>query len=503
MSRHADRPRDACGVVGVLTAGLPAARLVRRGLVELQHRGEESAGVVAAQTTTGTRVRIVGAGLVSEALPFPDVDRLSGDLGLGHVRYSTSGTRAAVGAQPIVRSAPGVWLAVAHNGTLVNCDDLAASAGLVVGAESTDSELVADLLALRMTEQVAAGATADAAFETALLRVLPQLVGSFSLVLTEGSRVYGVRDPNGLRPLCLGRLPDGWALASETPALDGMGARFVREVQPGEVVVIEGESVRSLRPFQPAQTRSRLCMFEFVYFARPDGTLGGQSVETARRRAGEALADYAPLPPRSRWGARSAVVVPVPASAVPAARGYAARSGLPYTEGIRRNAAIGRSFLAPAQAQREVKVQDKLTVVPAAVRGRRVVVVDDSLVRGTTTRAVVRMLRDAGAAEVHLRIASPPWRWACYLGIDAGEQSDLVAAMSTLSEMSELLGCDSLAYLPLEETLTATGMGADEFCSGCITGRYPVPVPVPTLRSHHQLFTDPNNVRPVSEGAVA
>ena len=233
-----------------------------------------------------------------------------------------------------------------------------------------------------------------------------------------------------------------------------------------------------------------------------DSVLGGQSVEAARRRAGEALADYAPLPPRNKGGARSAVVVPVPSSAVSAARGYAARSGLPYTEGIELNAA-GRSFLAPAQSQRDAKVDEKLVAVPAAVRGRRVVVVDDSLVRGTTTRAVVRMLRVAGAAEVHVRIASPPWRWPCYLGIDAGDQADLAAAVSTLSEMADRLGCDSLAYLPLEEALTATGRDPGQFCTGCVTGRYPVPVPTPLPRSQRELFDDASAVRPTSEGVVA
>jgi amidophosphoribosyltransferase len=497
MSGHDDRPREACGVVGMLTAGRPAAQLARRGLVELQHRGEESAGIVAADTANGTRTLLRGPGLVSEALPVPVVDAMPGGLSLGHVRYSTYGTPGAIGAQPIVREAPGLWLAVAHNGNLVNCADLASSAGFSVDVDSTDSELVADLLAAHATHRIAAGATAQEAFEAALMAVLPRLVGAFSLVLSEGSRVYGVRDRNGLRPLCLGRLPDGWALASETPALDGMGAQFVREVEPGEVVVVDGETVRSMQPFPPGETRSRLCMFEFVYFARPDSVLGGQSVEAARHRAGEALADYAPLPPRTRRGTRSAVVVPVPSSAVSAARGYAARSGLPYTEGIELNAA-GRSFLAPAQAQREAKVGDKLVAVPAAVRGRRVVVVDDSLVRGTTTRAVVRMLREAGAAEVHLRIASPPWRWPCYLGIDAGDQADLAAAVSTLSEMTDRLGCDSLAYLPLEEALTATGRDPGQFCTGCMTGRYPVPVPTPLPRSQHELFVDASAVRPTS-----
>jgi amidophosphoribosyltransferase len=502
MSRRHDRPREACGVVGVLTAGQPVAPLVRRGLVELQHRGEESAGIVTADTASGIRTLLSGPGLVPEALPTPAVDAMPGSLGLGHVRYSTYGTPGAVGAQPIVREAPGLWLAVAHNGNLINCADLASSVGFSVDADTTDSELVANLLADHATDRIAKGAAAQEAFESALMAVLPRLVGAFSLVLSEGARIYGVRDRNGLRPLCLGRLPYGWALASETPALDAMGATFVCEVEPGEMVVVEGETVRSLWPFPKDETRPRLCMFEFVYFARPDSVLGGQSVGVARHRAGEALADYAPLPPRKVLDSRCAVVVPIPSSAVPAARGYAARSGLRYAEGIELRA-TGRSFLAPAQAQRETKVDDKLVVVPAAVRGRRVVVVDDSLVRGTTTRAVVRMLREAGAAEVHLRIASPPWRWPCYLGIDAGDQASLAAAVSTLSEMADRLGCDSLAYLPLEEALAAMGRAPGQFCTGCMTGRYPVPVPSPLPRTQRELFVEASAVRPTSRGAVA
>ncbi len=503
MTRSAltdDRPRDACGVVGLLGAGSRAGRLVRDGLLALQHRGEDSAGIVVADPVAGTRRVMLGPGLVRSALPLATVESLAGGLGVGHVRYSTYGTRGAAGAQPVVREVGGRWLAVAHNGSLVNCTELARSAGLPDDPERTDSELVATLLAARLTEAPRASTPEHrAAFEEAVASLLPRLVGSFVLVLTDGTRVYGVRDRHGMRPLSLGRLADGWALASETPALAAMGAVVVRDVQPGEVVVLDGDSVRSLHPFPADEVGPRLCMFELVYFARPDAVIGGRSVERARHRAGELLAAVAPL--QGARGSRD-VVVPVPSSAVPAARGYAAGSGLRYVEGIRL-VREGRSFLAPAQDLREAAVRAKLVAVPGLVRGRRVVVVDDSLVRGTTTRSVVRMLREAGAAEVHLRIASPPWRWPCRLGIDAGDQADLAAAVSTLSEMADRLGCDSLAYLPLEEALAATGQDPRGFCTGCITGRYPVPVPLPVQRHPHELLiSSPTSIRP-RQGAVA
>jgi amidophosphoribosyltransferase len=500
MASHDDRPKDACGVVGAWQPGQHVAVLVRRGLLALQHRGEESAGIVV--TDAGQSRRLVGAGLVGAALPAREVLALPGSLAVGHVRYSTAGARSVVGAQPIQRRVAETTLSLAHNGNLVNCTELAMAAGLPVEPDRTDSDLVATLLADAVRDLSAFGVHGPAAFEQALTLVLPRLVGAYSFVLSDGELLYGVRDPNGLRPLCLGRLSGGWVLASETPALDEMGAQFVREVDPGEVVVIGGSvaRVRSIRPFPPEQVRTRLCLFELVYFARPDGHLRGTSVLQARYRAGEALAEHAPPPVDRHRPALPTVVISVPSSADAAARGYADRAGLPYRRGLSRNRAVGRSFLAPLQSERQQKVGLKFAPVPEVVSGHRVVVVDDSLVRGTTTRTVIEMLRIAGAAEVHLRIASPPWRWPCYLGIDAGHPQDLAAAVCTLSELRAQIGSDTLAYLPLPDLLRSTGVEPEEFCTGCITGRYPVPIPAPTRVSTTHLFA---SCEPLIEGVSA
>jgi amidophosphoribosyltransferase len=362
-----------------------------------------------------------------------------------------------------------VWFALAHNGNLVGCHELAEAAGVAHHDEESDTHLVSRLLA----GSVAAGTP----FERALLDLLPRLRGGFSFVAADGHRLYGVRDPKGLRPLFLGRLAGGWVLASETPALAAMGATTVREVEPGEVVVGEDGGLRTHRPFPPEDVEPRLCLFELVYFARADGQLNGGLVHMARHRAGAALADHAPLPVDEVHPPRPAVVVPVPDSASAAAEGFAARSGLPFGHGVLRNRDVGRSFLAPVQDRRERRVRDKLVVVPDLVRGRRVVLVDDSLVRGTTARVVVDLLRDAGAAEVHLRIASPPWRWPCYFGIAVVDAEELAAGTSSLSQIREQLGCDSLAYLPLEALLSAVDEERRGLCTGCLTGRYPVRVP--------------------------
>jgi amidophosphoribosyltransferase len=342
---------------------------------------------------------------------------------------------------------------------------------VLAGTVSSDSELIAELL---HAEVVATGAT----LPDALMTVLPRLEGAFSLVLMDESNVIGVRDPHGFRPLCLGRLDGGWVLASETTALDIVGAHLVRELEPGEMLVIDASGVRSFRPFPADQVEPRLCLFEFVYFARPDSQLYGKTVHSARQRMGELLAEQAPLPPDTAPVARPAMVMPVPESGIPAAEGYARRSGIPFGHGLVKNRYIGRTFISPTQDKRVLGVRLKLNVIRENLAGKRVVVVDDSIVRGTTQQALVAMLREAGAAEVHLRISSPPYRWPCFFGMDTGTQAELLAADLTVSEVRDYIGCDTLAYLDLDRLLTATGAGSAGFCTACLTGDYPVDVPL-------------------------
>jgi amidophosphoribosyltransferase len=339
----------------------------------------------------------------------------------------------------------------------------------------SDSEVVAELL---QDEVVAApGTYSDGReLERALLNVLPRLRGAFSFVLMDDAHLIGVRDPNGFRPLCLGRLDSGWVLASETTALDAVGAHFVREIDPGEMVIIDATGTRSLHPFSAERIQPTLCLFEFVYFARPDSRLYGQTVHSARQRMGELLADQAPLPPDTESPARETMVMPVPESGNPAAQGYARRSGIPYGEGLVKNRYMGRTFIAPDQAMRAQGVRMKLNPIRENIAGKRLLVVDDSIVRGTTTRAMVAMLRQAGAAEVHLRISSPPYRWPCHFGMDTGSRSELLAADLTIEEVRDYLGCDTLGYLKLEHLITATGAAGSGFCTACLTGEYPVAI---------------------------
>jgi amidophosphoribosyltransferase len=300
----------------------------------------------------------------------------------------------------------------------------------------------------------------------ALQHVLPRLAGAFSLVLMDEAHLFGVRDPQGFRPLVLGRTEGGWVLASETSALDIVGAHFVRDVEPGELVAIDANGVRSIRYAEP---EPKLCVFEFVYIARPDTQLYGQSVHGARQRMGEELARQAP--------ANADMVMPVPESGVPAAQGYARVSGIPYGDGFVKNRYVGRTFIQPSQKMRNVGVRTKLNPLRDNIRGKRLVVVEDSIVRGTTTRQIIAMLREAGATEVHFRVSSPPYRWPCFYGLDTGKRSDLLAADMSVGEITDYLGVDSLAYLDLDRLFVATGSPAESFCDACFTGRYPVPVP--------------------------
>jgi len=468
--------KEACGVFGVYAPGRSVAHLTFDGLFALQHRGQESAGMAVSDGDAITVMRDMG--LVTTVFDERKLSGLRGHLAIGHTRYSTAGSSDWTNAQPAFRGVGRAGFGLAHNGNLTNTASLAGVANMLPGLVSSDSDLVAELLAQAFPpDQPERSRAEDAAdLERALIGVLPQLEGAFSFVLLDADRLIGVRDPNGFRPLCLGRLEatdafeTGWVLASESPALDVIGATFVRELEPGEMVVIDGTQVRSERPFPEERVDPKLCIFEFVYFARPDTTLYGNEVHGARRRMGQLLATQRPV--------AADLVMGVPDSGVPAAEGYAVASGIPYGQGLVKNRYIGRTFIAPTQAERANGVRRKLNPLRENIVGKRVVVVDDSIVRGTTTRAMVTMLRDAGAIEVHLRISSPPFKWPCFYGIDTPDRTELLAAVKDPDEIAEFLDVDSLEYLSLEHLVEAIDAPGAGFCDACLTGTYPVPVGV-------------------------
>ncbi|MDP9072979.1 MAG: amidophosphoribosyltransferase [Actinomycetota bacterium] len=457
-----EHPREACGVFGVYAPGRAVATLTYDGLYALQHRGQESAGMAVAD---GSNIVVVkDMGLVTNVFNKYTLDGLQGHVATGHTRYSTTGSSTWHNAQPVYRTMEATSFALGHNGNLTNTEALAADAGMLPGVVTSDSDLIAELLARHLQ------ADSQADVVDALCDVLPTLRGAFSLVLVDQNRLIGVRDPNGFRPLCLGRLDGGWVLASETPALDVVGATFVREIEPGEVLIIEPAGLRSLHPFPPERVDPKLCIFEFVYLARPDSMLYGTELHGVRRRMGELLAESQPV--------AADMVMGVPDSAIPAAEGYAYASGIAYGQGLVKNRYIGRTFISPDQVSRDAGVRRKLNPLRGNIAGKRLIVVDDSIVRGTTTRAVVRMLRDVGAAEVHLRISSPPYRWPCFYGLDTGTRAELIAAEREVADICEYVGADSLAYLSLDALEAAIGVPGAGFCNACLTGDYPVDVPV-------------------------
>ncbi len=461
-----DTPKEACGVFAVYAPAQPVAHLSYLGLYALQHRGQESAGMAVSDGQTITVVKDMG--LVSNVFDERTLAALDGHLAIGHTRYSTTGSSTWRNAQPVYRDVGEHTFALGHNGNLVNTEALADEAGMLPGTVTSDSDLVAELLAAELAREPYQSSDGRA-LERALTRVLPRLRGAFSFVLMDEGHVIGVRDPNGFRPLCLGKLDHGWVLASETPALDVVGAHFVRELEPGEMVVIDATGCRSVRVFPPEEIDPKLCLFEFVYFARPDSMLYGQGVHAARVRMGEELADQAPVD--------ADMVMGVPESGLPAAEGYARRSGIPFGQGLVKNRYIGRTFIAPNQSMRALGVRMKLNPLRENIAGKRLVVVDDSIVRGTTTRAMVQMLREAGAREIHLRVSSPPYKWPCFYGMDTGQRGELVAASLSVEEIRDYIGADTLAYLSLDRLIHATGAVGAGFCTACLTGVYPVAVP--------------------------
>lgn len=453
-----DRPGEACGVFGYLgEPGADAARLTYFGLFALQHRGQESAGIAVSDGDTMTVYKDLG--LVAQVFDERTLAGLPGRIAVGHNRYSTTGSSIWENSQPVFRQVGANGIALAHNGNLTNTATLAETVGPV--SATTDSELMTAAIveALHTTEGDIGPAVASA---------LSRCEGAFSIVVMDRNHLIGARDPHGFRPLSIGRTADGWVLASESAALDIVGARFVRDVEPGEVVVIDGNGPTSLFPY--AETKSSLCLFEFVYFARPDSNLFGRNIHGARFRMGHALAIQAPV--------EADVVVPVPESGIPAAQGFAEASGIPYSDGLVKNRYVGRTFIEPAQSMRDRGIRMKLNPMPHAVGGKRVVLVDDSIVRGSTTRQLVQMMRDAGATEVHLRVSSPPYRWPCFYGMDTGDRSTLIAADRSEAEIGEFLGVDSLVYLTLDRLLEATDAPVDGFCTACLSGDYPTEVPI-------------------------
>ncbi len=406
-------------------------------------------------------------GLVSQVFSEGTLSSLQGDLCIGHTRYSTTGSTTWENAQPVFKTNGGHGLALGHNGNLVNTAELAAMAGKR-GRSTTDTDIVSSLLARHLDDPDPDGPAArPGGLEGAARRILPMLRGAFSFVMIDERTLFACRDPQGLRPLGIGRLPGGgYCVASETCALDVVGASYVREVEPGELVAIDDRGVRSIRF---AEASPALCLFEFVYLGRADSRMYGRSLHEARKEMGRRLAREAPVD--------ADMVAPVPDTAVSAAQGYAEASGIPYGDALMKNRYIGRTFIEPTPTLRQRGVKLKLNPMPDAVRGRRLVVVDDSIVRGTTTRQLVATLKEAGAAEVHLRITSPPIRWPCFYGIDMSTRGELIAAGTDVEGVREFVGADSLSHLSLDALVAATEAPRSAFCRACFDGRYPVPIP--------------------------
>jgi amidophosphoribosyltransferase len=480
-------PRDACGVFGVWAPNEDVAKLAYFGLYALQHRGQESAGIA---VSDGNRIMVhKEMGLVAQVFDEPALTALRGHIAVGHCRYSTSGASVWANAQPTFRSTGKVSLALGHNGNLINTRKLAGllggpgqgSAGIVA---TSDTDVLTALFVSERTElseargDLPGGAAAThgpfgtqstggpaSLVETAAATVLPLAKGAYSLVFMDEQTLYAARDPHGFRPLVLGRLNTGWVVASETAALDIVGARFVREIAPGELVCIDGRGVRS-RTFATAQPSG--CLFEYVYLARPDTTISGRGVHATRVAVGRQLAAEHP--------ADADLVIPVPESGTPAAIGFAEASGIPFGQGLVKNSYVGRTFIQPSQTIRERGIKLKLNPLRDAIAGRRLVVVDDTIVRGTTQRALVAMLREAGASEVHVRVAAPPVRWPCFYGIDFATRAELIAGHLSPEEICASIGADSLGYVSLAGLIEATTLPAGRLCRACFDGQYPVPV---------------------------
>jgi amidophosphoribosyltransferase len=454
-------PRDACGVFGVWTHDEDVAKLAYFGLYALQHRGQESAGIA---VSDGTRIVVFkDMGLVAQVFNESVLTTLRGHIAVGHCRYSTTGSSVWENAQPTFRATPSVSVALGHNGNLINLRELAAMTGAPRGSSTATSDT--DVLTALFASGADGGDTTSTSIEDNALAVLPRVQGAFSLVFMDQKTLYAARDPEGFRPLVLGRLPRGWVVASETAALDIVGATFVREIEPGELIAVDERGVRSRRF---AAARPRGCLFEYVYLARPDTSISGRSVQATRVAVGRRLAAEHPV--------EADLVIPVPESGTPAAIGYAQGSGIPYGQGLVKNSYVGRTFIQPSQTIRQRGIRLKLNPLKDVIAGQRIVAVDDSIVRGNTQRAIVTMLREAGAAEVHIRISSPPVAWPCFFGIDFASRAELIAGSLSVEEIRDSIGADSLGFVSLEGLIEATTLPEATLCRACFDGDYPVPV---------------------------
>jgi amidophosphoribosyltransferase len=457
-----DRPEEACGVFGVYAPGEDVARLTYFGLHALQHRGQESAGIAAGDGETVTVTKNLG--LVSRVFKESDLDSLTGDVAIGHTRYSTTGSSTSwENAQPHLSTIGHQIIALAHNGNLVNTHELREDlkGNGIRFRSTTDSEVIATLVG-SFTQK-------HNKLREGIRDTMKLIRGAYAVVLITERALYAFRDPHGVRPLVLGELPDGrgWVVSSETCGLDIVGAEYLRDVAPGEMLKISIDGLEAEQAV-PAEKRS-LCMFEFVYFARPDSEMYDCTLYDARRRMGAALAEEAPV--------EADMVMGVPDSGLPAAVGFAQASGIPYGEGLAKNRYVGRTFISPSQTLRQQGIRLKLNPLKSAIRGKRLVVTDDSIVRGNTTKKLVALLRDVGALEVHMRITSPPVQWPCFYGIDTDTQDQLIGSAKSVDEIREHIGADSLAYLSLPAMVSSTGVPAEAFCLACFDGCYPIEIP--------------------------
>ena len=447
-----------CGIVGIF-GSKDAAQLASLGLFALQHRGQESAGIVAAD---GEQLRLrVGMGLASEIFDAETLKGLSGTAAAGHVRYATTGASHLKNAQPLTFNHVHGPIAIAHNGNLTNAGQLKEllEARGAIFQSSTDSEVIVHLIA-----------RSKGPVEDAIIHSLRQVIGAYSLIFLTPDKLIAARDPFGFRPLVLGKLGRAWVVASETTALNLMGARTIREIEPGEILILEkGAAPKSLRPFGERKATAK-CVFEQVYFARPDSTVFGQSVMGSRRELGRQLAREMPT-------IKADIVVPVPDSGVPAALGFSEQSGVPFELGFVRSHYVGRTFIQPVQGIRDASVALKLSPVRELLKGKRIVLVDDSIVRGTTSRKICRMLRRVGVKEIHMAISSPPIVSPCYYGIDTPREAELIASGHSTEEIRKFLGVDSLYYLSVDGLIKAAGSGANGYCTACFTRKYPTPIP--------------------------
>ncbi|HEY5517183.1 MAG TPA: amidophosphoribosyltransferase [Coriobacteriia bacterium] len=461
LSERPDRPEEACGVFGVYAPGEQVGRLIYFGLHALQHRGQESAGIAVADGHTMTLRKELG--LVPQVFKESDLATLDGHIGVGHTRYSTTGSSGSwENAQPMLSSIGPNTIALAHNGNLVNTvvlRDKLKTHGIRFRS-TTDSEVMATLIN-HFTQE-------HHSIRGGIREAMSLITGAYAVVMMTEEALYAFRDPNGVRPLVLGQLPGGhWVVASETCALDIIGAKFVRDVEAGELIKISAAGLESEQAVPPG--REALCIFEFVYFARPDSSMYGCTLYVARQRMGAAIARSAPV--------EADLVIGVPDSGTPAATGYAIESGIPFGEGLAKNRYVGRTFIAPSEMLRQQGIKLKLNPMRHALEGKRIIVVDDSIVRGNTTRKLVALLREAGATEVHMRITSPPVKWPCFYGIDTDTQEQLIGAMKSVEEIREHIGADSLAYLSIDDMVASTGQSADRYCMACFNGDYAIEIP--------------------------